>query len=353
MTDDPRSRRRRLGIPQPEWGDNVVSADFSRGRNSAAARGKAATGAKKKRSRRPDLANAEPEANDQETPNNGSESWAAGQIMRTATSLADSARLSRGRTYFRGGNVTHLTYELGQVDGLVSGTQLEPFEVQVRWRVLSARQVDFIVGECNDQPENLRLLMAGQRPLSSVASVLFGVEHYIGSSCTCPDNTTFCKHRVCLAYALAAEFTDSPETFLAWRGIDMRHLVDQVMPPESTAGSADVNPVAPGQVDGAAGTGTAEAEQPTYTPAEFWGDPAETPQSHPLEVEFGINLGDAVARDAALRRISWNNSDQLRVLDSLNRCYEALTVLNDDRGGPVFEREPWMSGPGDSSGKHD
>lgn len=345
MADDRTSRRKRLGVPQPAWGDNVISADFSRKRHSTASTGKksrdmsrgaTASGRTRGSSRRQTDGAAD-------EPGHASESWAAGQIMRTATALADSGRLSRGRTYFRGSNVVHLDYELGRVTGLVSGTQLEPFDVHIRWRPLSARQISFIVGECSDEPENLRRLLAGQRPLSTIDSVLFSVEHYVDSSCTCPDPAAFCKHRVCLAYALAAEFTGNTEAFLAWRGIDMQQLVTRITPAE------------PGGVTGA-GDSPDPQNTPiatTYSPAEFWGGPADLPAAGSLDVEFGINLGDSAARDTALRRISWNNADRLRVLDSLTRCYEALTLIDQQDGDSRFDREPWMSGPGDSSGSHE
>ncbi len=366
MADDRRRRRgserTRLGIPQPEWGDNVVSADFTRGRRNPPGTRKtpaAQPGTRNLPGARAEADTAADSASGARLPSRGadeagssSENWAAGQVMRTATTLADSARLSRGRTYFRGGNVVRMEYELGQVNALVSGTQLEPFEVQIRWRPLTRRQVDFIVGECGDNPDSVRNLLAGRRPPSSVATVLFGVEHYLDSYCTCPDHATFCKHRVCVAYALAAEFSGGPDTFLAWRGIDIDRLLATVDRPEESSGVPGEPPVDPG-----------DDQEATYSPPEFWGVAENVPSWEPLEVESGLDLGDTTARDTALRKFSWNNADQLRVLDTLTRCIEALTVLDDDDGGDggrgtattgrVFDREPWLSGPDDRSSHHD
>lgn len=345
MVDDRRRRRgterKRVGIPQPEWGDNVVSADFSRGRD------KPTMSRKTPPTRVSEDARARKSTSETEDHSSTTESWAAGQVMRTATALADSARLSRGRTYFRGGNVIRIDYELGQVNGLVSGTQLDPFEVQIRWRPLTRRQIEFVVGECGDHPESVRNLLAGRRPQSSIATVLFGVEHYLDSYCTCPDHATFCKHRVCVAYALAAEFTGDPAAFLAWRGIDMDQLLEKVDGGKQGAGPPTELPVEP-----------SDNQETMYSPTEFWGDPTNVPVWEPLEVEFGLELGDTTARDAALRKFSWNNADQLRVLDTLTRCFEALTVLDDDAGETrgrekVFEREPWLSGADDRSSHHD
>ena len=149
-------------------------------------------------------------------------------VMRTVTSLTDSGRLSRGRTVFRSKSLLQFDAELGRVNGLVQGTQIEPFEVQVRWRPLSPRQIDYIIGELDDHPENLRLLLAGSRPSTEVSAVLFSVDQYIDSWCTCPDHGVFCKHRVCLCYALAAQFSADPLAFLSWRGFDPEVLLDRM-----------------------------------------------------------------------------------------------------------------------------
>lgn len=357
MAGDDRSRgkpgRRRIGIPQPEWGDNVVSADFSRGRNRTARRpdrsdrsDRSDGAARPARPARPVAAAkpAEPAAG----PSDG---WPGATVMRTATGLADSGRLSRGRGYYRADKVASMSYEMGSVSALVTGTQLEPFDVHIHWRPLTRRQTDYIVGECRDNPENTRKLLAGQRPDAAVAAVLFGVDQYAGSSCSCPDPARFCKHRVSVCFALAEEFTRDPGEFLAWRGIDLDPLLAAAAQTADSAGSAGPTAEEPEPSESADTDGT------TYTPEEFWGDPSDVPQWDGFAVEYGINQGDPHARDAALRKVSWNNADQLRVLDSLTRCYEALTVLDDPDvappGSPVFEREPWMSGAADRSGDHD
>ena len=181
---DRRNERRtasRLGTPQPQWGDNVISADFSRGR-------KGTRYSSTVPSRTPERSAELPQDSDL-----SKDSWSSTMVMRTVTSLTDSGRLSRGRTVFRSKSLLQFDAELGRVNGLVQGTQIEPFEVQVRWRPLSPRQIDYIIGELDDHPENLRLLLAGSRPSTEVSAVLFSVDQYIDSWCTCPDHGVFCK----------------------------------------------------------------------------------------------------------------------------------------------------------------
>lgn len=369
-------RTSRLGTPQPQWGDNVISADFSRGRAGTSYSSTVP-------SRKPDPSAELPQDSDLSKDN-----WAATMVMRTVTSLTDSGRLSRGRSVFRSKSLLHFDAELGLVTGMVQGTQLEPFEVQVKWRPLSPRQIDYITGELDDHPENLRLLLAGSRPSTDVSAVLFSVDQFVSSWCTCPDHSKFCKHRVALCYALAAKFSADPLAFLSWRGFDPEELLERMRRraaerPGRQGGDADGSgdgtvsagnrsesgensespevsevPDAPASLEAQSGdtadtADTADTER--YSPEEFWGDVATVPQWDELAVEHGLEQGDPDIRNQAIRRFSWNNVDQLRVLHSLERCYETLTELSPTDAGSerVFEREPWLSEPADRNSDHD
>ncbi|HIW90114.1 MAG TPA: SWIM zinc finger family protein [Candidatus Corynebacterium avicola] len=362
-------RKSRLGTPQPQWGDNVISADFSRGRAGTSYFSTVS-------SRKP-----EPSAELPQDSDLSKDSWSATMVMRTVTSLTDSGRLSRGRTVFRSRSLLHFDAELGLVTGMVQGTQLEPFEVQVKWRPLSPRQMDYITGELDDHPENLRLLLSGSRPSTDVSAELFSVDQFVSSWCTCPDHSKFCKHRVALCYALAAKFSADPLAFLSWRGFDPEELLERMRRraaerprrrPEDVGdadASADRNSPecgestevpetseAPASLDAPTEPGNGDAgDTERYRPEEFWGDVATVPQWDDFAVEHGLELGDPDIRNQAIRRFSWNNVDQLRVLHSLERCYETLTEpsATDTGSERVFEREPWLSEPADRNGDHD
>lgn len=79
------------------------------------------------------------------------------------------------------------------------------------------------------------------------------------------------------------------------------------------------------------------------------------PQWDDFEVQYGLELGDLDLRTQAIRRFSWNNVDQLRVLHSLGQCYDALTdpPPHPEESEQKFEREPWLSGTTDRNGDHD
>lgn len=312
--DGPRGRRalrgtRRLGTPKPEWGDNVIEADFGG------------------RTRRPPVAPAaEPLSSDGD--------WISRQILGPVEAGADTARRSRGRNYHRSGRIRTLQLGKGTVNSLVTGSQLEPFEVSLRWSPLSGNQADFIRGECLEHPENLRRLLAGRAPRRDVASVLSGSGRLMDSGCTCPDRAVVCKHRVAVAYALAERLAADPVEFLDWRGVDVRGLLE-------SAGAVAGDPASP-ELHGEEGK---SGER--YSPTEFWGDPGTFPSWGHLDIDQGLGLGDPGIRNAVIRRVSWNAVDQLHVLDELQNCYDLLT------GGSEFEQEPWLSGPSGTMDRHD
>lgn len=373
-------RRRRLGTPKPEWGDNVIEADFgSRGRTGrgnadagtpagtvdpdsrlgrALAEQRAARTAAAETEKRRQKATRQRERRAAST----TEGWAGRVILDTVTAGADTARQARGRGYVRDGKVLQLDTELGSVNALVAGTQLEPFEVSLRWRPLSDNQVMYIRGECLEHPENLSRLLAGKEPRRDVAAVILGPGDFRDSWCTCPDRAGMCKHRVAVAHTLAARFTADPVAFLDWRGLDTRRLIEEVGERErlrhpevvdlqrravqtGPAGSAGHG----GRHDGA----EREAEDATYRPGEFWGDLTRLPEWGPMEIQSGLESGDEATRNAVVRKVSWNTVDQLRVLDELETCYRLLTGADQEELETVFDREPWLSDPSGRIGEHD
>jgi hypothetical protein len=343
----------RLGRPHPEWGDNVIEGDFGaasrrragrrraeRDRQEAEQRQEQASRQVASRTRRRETRRSEA---------SGKEGWAAELVLRSVSAGADTGRMSRGLTYYRDGAVFQLSAELGQVNALVRGSQLEPFEVQMRWRPLSPHQVSYVTGEITEHPDNLRLLLAGRAPQDAVSAVLFRESDFMDSWCTCPDHGVVCKHRIAVAHELGVCFTRDPAEFLSWRGLDPEALIAATTAGASggDGAAAPVGASGVGGADAAGGAGGDATVVPDhrYTPTEFWGDPDRIPQWDPLVPEPGLELGDHSARDTAVRAVSWNTVDQLNVLSQLEDCYDIFTGRDSD--GPT------VSDGRDRSDRHD
>lgn len=354
MTDRPRKPGKRsaatggsgrLGRPHPEWGANVIEGDFGAASRRRAGRRRAEREEQEQQDRqnRQDR-QAGPGRRPREVRLSDApdkEGWAAQLVLRSVSAGADTGRLSRGLNYYRDGAVFQLDAELGRANALVRGSQLEPFEVQLRWRPLAPHQVDYITGEITEHPDNLRLLLAGRAPLDAVSAVLFRESDFMDSWCTCPDHGVVCKHRIAVAHELGACFTRDPAEFLAWRGLDAGALIAVTTPDAGPSPDAATDPGIGGDDTGDDGAAT----DPTYTATEFWGDPDLIPQWDPPVTEPGLGLGDRTLRDAAVRAVSWNTVDQLNVLSQLEECYEIFTGRDDDA--------TTASGGRDRSDRHD
>lgn len=369
-------KRRRRGVPKPEWGDNVIEADFGarrRGVDTDLSRVSASTdrvvsrsplgevSLSPRRGQQPDQPPISEEnsqrhrVGSQETrvshatisASSLSDSWVGRQILEAVSLSADTARRSRGREYFRAGKVHHLDFDYGIVSSLVAGSQLEPFEVSLRWRPLTTHQVAYIRGECLAHPESVSQLLAGREPRQDVAAVLCRPGDFQESWCTCPDRSGMCKHRVAVACALAEKFTSDPIAFLDWRGLDTRQLIAEL---DALAGAVGTDN---DESNDEPGSEAPQEEEQRYSSQEFWGDLNQLPRWDSLDVERGLDLGDLDARNAVIRKVSWNTVDQLRVLDELQSCYDLLIDDAAALGDSPFTSEPWLSRQDDRISDHD
>ena len=83
---------------------------------------------------------------------------------RTIESIADAGRLSRGRTYARGGQVISLELRPGRIDGDVQGSQVEPFSASVSIAVLDPFDMDALMSDVQESPGMLTELASGSVP---------------------------------------------------------------------------------------------------------------------------------------------------------------------------------------------
>lgn len=367
-------KSRRRGVPKPEWGDNVIEADFG----SRARREDASTPSTSRSLIPAPIPGNGPTPTSTPTPTIGdsahptrrsartrqhtspsgigagvpslNDAWVGRQILDAVSATTDTARRSRGREYFRAGKVQNLDLDSGTVNSLVAGSQLEPFEVSLQWRTLTANQAAYIRSECLEHPENLSQLLAGREPCQDVAAVLCRPGDFQESWCTCPDRSGMCKHRVAVTYALVEKFTADPIAFLDWRGLDAQQLIAELDARASASVAAADN-----EAGGSRGEGSEalREEEQRYSSQEFWGDLDRLPRWDSLDVERGLDLGDLEARNAVIRKVSWNTVDQLRVLDELQSCYDLLTGDAVAPSDNPFASEPWLSRQDDRISDHD
>jgi len=151
-------------------------------------------------------------------------------------------RLPRGRTYVRGGMVIHLDIKQGEIEALVSGSDLYKIKIAIkpcqpdRWKKLCA--------ECSGQIGSLIELLQG-RLSGSVMEVmtrrelgLFPSPDEISMECSCPDWADMCKHLAAVMYGVGSRLDEKPELLFLLRHVDHTQLVEQASSAQLAGASA-------------------------------------------------------------------------------------------------------------------
>src|SRR5438552_8020277 len=157
-----------------------------------------------------------------------------------------SNRLPRGRTYVRNGSVVHLDVRAGEVEALVSGSELYKVKIKLKAAVKSKWQA--LCRECAGGIGSLIELLQG-RFSDSVMGVLtrketglFPSPKEIEMKCSCPDWATLCKHVAAVLYGVGARLDQSPELLFLLRSVKHEELISQVAGAGELAAKASVGP---------------------------------------------------------------------------------------------------------------
>src|SRR5262245_5337922 len=92
------------------------------------------------------------------------ENWWAKLWLAVLESFNLSARLARGRSYARSGQVLSIEIGKGEVSGKVQGSRPKPYEVTIGVKVLGERQWDHLVRVLSGQALFVAKLLAGEMP---------------------------------------------------------------------------------------------------------------------------------------------------------------------------------------------
>lgn len=146
-------------------------------------------------------------------------------------SFSDYAnRLPRGRTYVRNGSVCHLEIAKGEVNAMVSGTEI--YKVQVSVKALTRKKWSAVKTQCAGQIGSLLELLQGRFSRSVMTVVtdhengLFPLSREISLYCDCPDWAVMCKHVAAVLYGVGARLDERPELLFLLRSLDHDELID-------------------------------------------------------------------------------------------------------------------------------
>lgn len=188
------------------------------------------------------------------------ESWWGRRWVEVLESFDIGARLQRGRSYARSGQVLSIDVAKGIVEARVQGSRASPYQVSIKVRPLMPAEWKRLAAELSSQAIFAAKLLAGEMPqdieraFTGAGLSLFPEKmKEISTACSCPDWSNPCKHVAAVYYLLGEAFDRDPFLIFRMRGMDRDEFL--VMLGESRRVEEAV----------------VEAEPLPAKPEEFWG----------------------------------------------------------------------------------
>lgn len=241
------------------------------------------------------------------------ERWWAKRWIAVLEGFGLGARLTRGRSYARAGQVTGIAIEPGGVRAKVQGSRKTPYTVTIKVKPLSAAQWRHVGQSIAETPRFAALLLSGDMPedieeaFNAAKCGLFPRSVAdVRTECSCPDWSNPCKHVAAVYYLIGEEFDRDPFLLFTLRGMERDAFIASISAPKSVERG-----------------GTRKRAKPVEQAAPLAAPPAEIPPVQPPPI-------DAWLLKRAGRFPFWNGSGTLE--DSLHDVYakageDAMTRL--------------------------
>ncbi|NUQ64752.1 MAG: SWIM zinc finger family protein [Pirellulales bacterium] len=202
------------------------------------------------------------------------ESWWAKRWISVLESFNIGARLGRGRSYARQGQVLSIDIAEGAVTARVQGSRPKPYAVKIQVETLSKTDWKKVAAAMAGQAIFAAKLLAGEMPQdieqafeSAKLSLFPKKSRDLKTDCSCPDWSNPCKHIAAVYYLLGEEFDRDPFLIFRLRGIEREELV-RLVGAEPAAGKKDVGE---GEVEPQAEHEESAVREPLpAVPAAFW-----------------------------------------------------------------------------------
>ncbi len=162
-----------------------------------------------------------------------SRNWWARRWIDAMERLVDPARLQRGRSYARNGQVLSIQETKTGVEAMVQGSRPQPYKVAIQVTPLTIDQWNQVVDALAEQALFTAQLLAGEMPGNiENAFETAGVSLFpnrsgdLNTSCSCPDWANPCKHVAASHYILGDRFDDDPFLLFRMRGRSQEQILD-------------------------------------------------------------------------------------------------------------------------------
>lgn len=191
--------------------------------------------------------------------------WWGKRWIQTLESFNIGARLARGRSYARKGQVASLEISKGKVTAKVQGSRSSAYRISIQFNMLTPEQWQQVIDQLVEQPIFTAQLLGNEMP-DDIETVfhkkklsLFPEKHRdLETSCSCPDWSNPCKHIAAVLYIMAEAFDRDPFLIFTLRGITRDEFLQALQ-----ASGATREPVQEDQVS--------EPEPLPLEHNDFWG----------------------------------------------------------------------------------
>jgi uncharacterized Zn finger protein len=230
------------------------------------------------------------------------EKWWSKRFVSLLESFNIGARLGRGRSYARKGQVISIEIEKGLVRSKVQGTKPKPYDVTIKLNQISDKDWEKAIDAMSSKALFAAKLLSGEMPrdieeaFKDAKVSLFPAEKDIETDCSCPDWSNPCKHIAAAYYLLAEQFDEDPFLIFKLRGRTKEEIIEELRERRASS-STDVD------IDATASSSASTSNEHVRPLEEslesFWqaGDGLNTIELNPAspEVENAIlkRLGDA------------------------------------------------------------
>ena len=160
------------------------------------------------------------------------ENWWAKRWLSVLESFKLGARLARGRTYARGGQVLAIEVGKGAVTAQVQGSRPRPYDVTIRMKTLGDGQWEQVLRVLSGKALFVAKLLAGEMPQDieevfrqAKVSLFPEKRGDLRTDCSCPDDANPCKHIAAVYYLLGEEFDRDPFLLFRLRGLGRDELL--------------------------------------------------------------------------------------------------------------------------------
>ncbi len=198
------------------------------------------------------------------------QSWWAKRWIAVLESFDIGGRLSRGRSYARGGQVLSVDVDEGRVAAKVQGSQPQPYKVAIAVKALTPGEWKAVLKALSSQALFVAKLLAGEMPqdieevfTKAKLSLFPEKKADLKTDCSCPDPSNPCKHIAAVYYLLGEEFDRDPFLIFKLRGMSREELLKRL---NDLAPAGDAAPAEPPSAPEAA-----ESSAPLPAdPSAFW-----------------------------------------------------------------------------------